>query len=173
MSYKTYITEEDYIKYNIFHLKNSKLGKRTILMTRIFIILVFAIGVSVITAICRGNLFLPIVCAIFLGIFSLVYIILTPKLIERSFKRTIKRQKLDGKLPFEPESEIEFLDDMIVKHNTFSDIRLPYTDIQNFVISPDCLYIYIDSSRAIIVPFKALGADLNQIISLINQKMNK
>ena len=172
MRYKIHITEEDYINFNLFNAENSRAVKKTILVIRIVMLIVFALlTAGLFVFFDYDYIVVPIISAVICAIPVFIYVIFLPKIFKSTLKKSIKRQKLDGELPFKPESEIEFSDDMIVEYSDEGELRVPYTKIKRFYVEPDRLYIYIDSARAIIVPFNALGADVNKIIGLINEKM--
>ena len=97
MKLEIMITEEDYIKFNIDHLKTSQVGKR---INRIaWFIFIFAFVLCAITFFVNAKidgtpLFIPIILTAFFGVVMLVYMLLfNKKAIKRSVIKTVKLQK--------------------------------------------------------------------------------
>jgi len=93
------LTEEDYINFNLYHIKHSKMGKRSLLLQRIVSPFIFIIGAYLYSVI--GNLpFLPLF--ITFAVMSILWVIFYPKyfygLIARNAKKMIKEGKNDDLL---------------------------------------------------------------------------
>ena len=76
------------------------------------------------------------------------------------------------RIPYSPESVIEFTDTMIIEHTDTTDTRLMYKDIEKICQTEDALYIFIDSSRAFLIPYADLGSDTQKVIDFVKEKRN-
>lgn len=76
------------------------------------------------------------------------------------------------RVPYSPESVIEFTDTMIIEHTDTTDTRLMYKDIEKICQTEDALYIFIDSSRAFLIPYADLGSDTQKVIDFVKEKRN-
>lgn len=175
MKYNIHVTENDYVKMNVYQMQNSKIGKRTkallnvsvLLLSLAFIVFCFANADETL------SLAVPIIESVIVVAVLLVFVtVLSPKFLKQSVKLAIKSAKADGKLPYSPELVIEFTDTMIIEHTDTTDTRLMYKDIEKICQTEDALYIFIDSSRAFLIPYADLGSDTQKVIDFVKEKQN-
>lgn len=176
MKFEITITEEDYIKFNIDHLKTSQVGKRITRTTWLIFIMVFVFcGISFfINAKSDGTpLFVPTILTAFFGIVMLVYMLFfNKKVIKRSVMKTIKAQKKDGKLPFSEKSVIEFTDEEVIEETDTGISRVKYDKLEALCICDTVMYLYVNSQQAIILPYSQIDGQKDAIISMLKEKGN-
>lgn len=176
MKFEITITEEDYIKFNIDHLKTSQVGKWMTRTTWFIFIMAFVFcGISFfINAKSDGTpLFVPTIWTAFFGILMLVYMLFfNKKVIKRSVMKTIKVQKKDGKLPFFEKSVIEFTDEEIIEETDTGISRAKYDKLETLCICDTVMYLYINSQQAIILPYSQIDGQKDAIISMLKEKGN-
>lgn len=174
MRFNIKISEQDYIAFNKYYLHSSNVLKKTkniVTFTLAGLCLVIIIMFFYFNSF--DNLVVPIVESVIAGIFILAYIFYFRTVgINRSVNNTIKRMKKDGRLPFEENSEIEFTDEMIIDKSTITQTRLKYEDVEKIIKTEKYLFIFIDSARAIIVPLEQLNDKKNDVINLIETKVD-
>lgn len=81
--------------------------------------------------------------------------------------------KKDGRLPYHADSEIEFLDNMIVERTEQGESHLNYKDIENVYFENDYIHIFYSAIQAIIIPCHCLGEDKEIVVEFIKQKINQ
>ena len=93
------LTEEDYINFNLYHIKNSKAGKRALVLQR-FLTPLFLIIISYVYSLISDMPFLPLFITFLVT--SILWVIFYPRyfyrLIARNAKKMMKEGKNDGLL---------------------------------------------------------------------------
>ncbi len=166
MKYKISLNEEDYLRFNIFYTYHSKSGKRALNTARM-ILPVLSITFIFIFFISRAEYGLILTEAICLSVFSVIWYIYVPKIIEKNIRKNITKMKADGKLPFHAESEIEFKDSVIIERSIHGETHINYKDIENIYTEKDYLYIFYSAVQAFIIPFHCLGEDRERVTEYI------
>ena len=169
MNYKIRLTDEDYLRFNVFYINHSKAGKRSKSMMRIAAPLFSAIIIMVFL-IAGAEFGLIVTETIVLIVVSIIWCVSVPKLAEKSVRNNIRKIKSDGKLPYHVDSEIEFQDFMIVERSDQGEIRVNYNDIENIYLEKDYLYIFYSAIQAFIIPYQCLGEDKEQVIEYLMKK---
>ena len=105
MKFMIHLTDEDYIRFNIFYSNHSKAGKRAVNLARIaFPVLSLAVLTVFFSA---GAEYGKIaVNAILLTAVSFLWFFYVPKIIEKSIRKNINNMKSYGKLPFHEHAQI-------------------------------------------------------------------
>ena len=177
MKYNITITEQDYINFNIRHLNSSNLGKRlnkALTVMIIILCILLCIGYFIIASYCDLSIAVPIATTILIVILTPLYIIFViPKMNKMTAKLSIKLQKTDGKLPYSEHSVVEFGDDMVIDESERAVIRARYEELERVCYYDDAMIMYIDSQRAIIVPYSQLGEDKEKVIAFVKEKTEK
>ena len=169
MKYRIRLTDQDYLRYRIAHFRHSKSGKRQVYQARkrivrdciIFVLMFILMGAQ------RDLL---LIFSIGLSIMSVVMYIKAPKILERAIQKQVNELKMDGKLPYHADSEIEFLESMIVHRSAQGEMYLNYSDIENIYFDQYYLYIYVNAVHAFIIPYHCLGEDKEQVIEYVTKK---
>lgn len=169
MKYQITVNEEDYIRFNIFHVNHSKSGKNSKIMMRLrypilFILLLFIFYIAGVERT------LIITEAVFMTVFCVIWCIFLPKIMEKSIRKQIKRMKTQGKLPYRADSEIEFQESMIVEKSEQGELHVNYRDIENIYREQEYLYIYFGVAQAFIIPCHCLGEDTERVVEYITEK---
>lgn len=176
MKYSINITEEDFLRFNIEHIKISKSGKIATGLLCISCILLTALGGIVFFSIAKGYsypTFIPTTETIVLVIFMIIYLaFFRQKIFNKTLKRMIKLQKKDGKLPFTENSTIEFCEEEIYESTESSSNHIKYSELTKVHYTDNEMYLYIDSQRALIIPYSQLGEDKEKVVNFIKQKTN-
>jgi len=177
MKYHIEITEEDFIKFNIYHFNNSAAGKKAKKMSMIFSLLLGAVIMALAYVVCNHfNLALPyttgclVIVAAYVG-FSTFY--KQNKGLEKRIRKLMERQKKDGALPYTRVKDIELLDDEIIEQTEEGTTHIDYNKLEKAIIVEDYIYYYKNSQCATIIPFSALGDDKDKVISFLQSKVNK
>ncbi|MCH5259796.1 MAG: YcxB family protein [Lachnospiraceae bacterium] len=170
MKYKITLNEEDYVRLRIFHFYHSTLGKRQLHSARTIAFKVSAI-ILLLLLIMDVQLDSIVIFTITWGIISVAFYFYAPKRLERNIRRQVGMMKQDGKLPFIGDTEIEFLESMIVQRNEHGESHVNYSDVERIYIEQEYLYIYSNAVQAAVIPYRCLGEDKKQVIKFVMGNM--
>lgn len=169
MKYRITLNEEDYVRFRIFHFYHSKLGKRQLRSARTSMI---KLSVIIILMLLTSDVQLDwiVFYTIMWTIGSVFFYFYAPKKMEKNIRRQVSMTKEDGKLPFSGDTEIEFLESMIVQRSEHGESHVTYSDIERIYIDQEYLYIYINAVQASVIPYRCLGEDKKRLIKYVMDK---
>lgn len=155
MELKYEVTEEDYIKFNIYHAKNSRAHKKTYNMLRYLAsilcgIVIYFTGPSLYK---QNKLYWGIIAILFM----LIWIIRFPKTYEKLIKKSTKDMLKDG-----DNSSMICQNTMIIEGNEIKVINGHSTEItskkgiKEVKVYDDMILIYLSGFTAHIVPTRYL-----------------
>lgn len=168
MKLKYNLTEEDYINFNIAHMKNSKSLKRTMMINRFLTPLIFLVMPFVLDDISNISFWYWAV------IFVLTYILWVVLYEKNVYKINIKRirkmleEKRNESLIGERILEIDGENIRIINDRVENIIYIK--SIKNIIENDEYIFIYINSISAIIIPIKVFKSieDKELFKSLLN-----
>ena len=168
MEIKYHLTEEDYINFNMFHIKNSKTAMRSLTIQRFIGPIIFIIS---------SYVFSKIGDVSFLGLFitflilSILWVLFYPKYfynhVIRHVKKMIKEGKNDGLLG---EHHMVMTEDGIVDSTANGETKVNWSGIQQAKENDDYFYLYNSSVSAYILPKRELH-NLDEISSFLKSKI--
>ena len=167
--------DEEYLEFNKYHLFYSK-PNRKVLKTRRILYLVVTLIYAFLTVLClKYELTSYCVACIIVTVLFLLECIFAKQRLAVMLKRTIKRMKKNGKLPYTAESTVEFYDDKFISRSENKTEEMPYSVIENICDNTNCaIYIYTDVQSAKIIPYKCFRDDSERedFLNFIKQKVN-
>jgi YcxB-like protein len=162
------LTEEDYLNFNMFHVKNSKVVKRTLNMQRFLTPIIFIVASFVLSKV--GSMS-------FLGVFitflvvSILWIIFYPRYfysyVIRNTKKIIKEGKNDGLLG---EHRMVLSEDGIIDSTSNSETKVTWLGIKTLSEDRQNIYLYNSSVSAYILPKRELD-DVGEIKTYLKSKV--
>jgi YcxB-like protein len=162
------LTEEDYLNFNMFHVKNSKVVKRTLNMQRFLTPIIFIVASFVLSKV--GSMS-------FLGVFitflvvSILWIIFYPRYfysyVIRNTKKMIKEGKNDGLLG---EHRMVLSEDGIIDSTSNSETKVTWLGIKTLSEDRQNIYLYNSSVSAYILPKRELD-DVGEIKTYLKSKV--
>lgn len=147
------LTKSDYVDFNLYHAKNSKIVNKMLMVYRVVGPLLILLGGYYMT-----DGYKDLIGIIIYGISSLLWFIYCPRLHFKSIKRNITRMIDEGKdtslfdLRQVVVNEREITEE-IIDHKTFKS----WKKIVKMGISKDNLFIYVSDVDALIIPKKIIG----------------
>lgn len=154
-------TEEDYLAFNTFHSFKSAQAKKQIRKSCFSHIAITAFIVVLVISILGWTTF-SIVYSTLLGLYTILRILLLRKRINRNIKSRIKQLKEKGKLPFDPESTLEFYEDKLVEITPAKRTEQNYTIFERICIVKDrYIFLYFSSVGAYTLPLAQVNAQVN------------
>ncbi len=144
------LTEEDYLKFNLFHIKNSKTAIKALNMQRYLPPICFIIAAFISTTVMNASL--PVMLIIFLTI-SILWIIFYPKYfynyVIRNTKKMLREGTSDGLLG---EHHLIMTEEGIEDSTTYGDSRVRWSGFINFEEDSYNFYLYNSSVSAYVIP---------------------
>ncbi len=169
MKFHVTLTEEDYIAFNLDAMRHYPNVKRAILVVRLIPLFVSAFVVLLMLALHASETVVAI-CGIVLAYISVVSFFRVPSWHDKGHRKQIQRMLEEGKLPYEPESDIEFTDTEMIQTTEKSMRRVAYGDIIRIVETPCRLYLYDGPYRAYILPVRCLGDEKDALLAFLKEK---
>lgn len=162
------LTEQDYINFNLYHLKNSKMGKKSLNMQRFLSPVIFMIVAYVFSTL--GGMPLLSTYIVFI-ITSILWVAFYPKyfygLITRNVKKMIKEGKNDGLLG---DHQLIITDEGIVDTSSNKETKVDWPGIESFKEDNDNFYLYNSSVSAFILPKRELD-HVDELRDIIKSKV--
>ena len=156
MKYNIDLNDNDYIEFNYSYLKHSKIGKYSLLATRIsfpFAMFIFVLALLIIDI--ERGLVLTVAAVAVLS--TVLWWFIVPAIMRWNIKKNIMRMKKDGKLPYNEKTSVEFFDDRIVETCEQGETIVKYSDVVNVYDEKDYFYIFYGSMQAFILPERCIG----------------
>lgn len=163
-----HLTEEDYLNFNLFHVKNSKTAIRALNVQRILLPIVFIIAGFLLSKF--GDIpFLPAI--IIYSIIAILCFIFYPKYfyghVNRISKKMIKEGKNDGLLG---DHVMRMTDEGIVDSTVNGETKVNWSGIIEMKEDNHHIYLYNSAVSAYILPKKEL-ADVEGVRSFLKRKV--
>ena len=155
MQINYHLTEEDYLHFNLFHIKNSNTGRKALMIQRVLspvMFVVIAFLFSYITETPFLFMFIP------MFILAILWLIFYPKYfyntIIRQSKKMIKEGKNNGLLG---EHTMMLTEDGLSDLNQKGETKVNWSGIEVFKEDNDYFYLYNSSVSSYILPKRALS----------------
>lgn len=154
------LSDKDYYEFNRFHMRETKGGRKTSLVTYVILAVIFVL-VSVTTFLQYGfELYSFIYIAVWLFAVVLISLILDPVITPLILRLTIFMMKKSGKLPYEKLSRLEFYDEYFIEISENNKNETKYAGIEQVLVSrAKAVYIYLSGSTAYILPAIIFSSD--------------
>lgn len=168
------LNDEDYIQFNQYHMINSPMGKRNLMIYRAIIPIVcfFVISIFWMAGVDGLLIFFEFVP---LTILSLLWVIGSKRIIIRSVKRNINRLKKEGRLPYEKQYVVKFQEEIIHEITSEEESKIKYSKVEKVIATENYVYVYLSSVHAIILPLKVFKdrIKMEEFLGFINNKCGK
>lgn len=163
------LTEEDYLKFNMFHIKNSKAATKSLNLQRflgpIFFI-VFAYIFSMIAEIAFLGLLITFL------IVSLLWVIFYPKYfyshVSRQTRKMIQEGENEGLLG---NHHLLMTEEGIIETTSSGETKVTWASLKEFKEDEDNFYLYNSGLSAIILP-KRNVVDVEEIRAYVHANFN-
>ncbi|WP_438297560.1 YcxB family protein [Sporosarcina sp. FA15] len=162
------LTEEDYIHFNLYHIKNSKTGKRALALQR-FITPLFFIIISYIYSLISDMSFLPLFI-IFL-VTSILWVMFYPKyfygLIARNAKKMIKEGNNDGLIG---NHQLKLMEEGLMDTSSNKETKVTWLGITSFQEDDGYFFLYNSSVSSYILPKREID-DVDEMRQYIQSNL--
>ncbi|KXH80854.1 YcxB family protein [Sporosarcina sp. HYO08] len=164
------LTEEDYIHFNLYHVKNSKTGKQALGWQRFLSPFIFIAGAYFLSW--MGDIpLLPLLITFLL--MSALWVVFYPKyfysLITRHAKKMIKEGKNDGLLG---DHQLTLTDEGLVDTSSNKETKVTWSGITSFQEDDQYFYLYNSSVSAYILPKREID-QVDQLRMYVQSKLER
>lgn len=171
------LTEQDYLDFNMFTVRNYKLYKKQSLLLRIiFAIVPFATGLVMwlLKGAGKAGVDFNIGTLVAMIILSLLFWFMAPKLFDRMTLRNAKKILFrEGNSNIPGERSVSFDAENIRTVTEYEESLMQYGAITEIKQSDNAIYIYISPAMAIILPFRAFSdeAEKQALLDFVSARM--
>ncbi|ARF17020.1 YcxB family protein [Sporosarcina ureae] len=144
------LTEQDVVAFNLYHVKNSKVGKNSLQWQRYIsplIFLLFAYFLSIFTDMAKGPLFATF------ALTSILWVIFYPKYfyyhITRQVSKMLRAGKNEGLVG---EHSMKMNKIGIVDQTSVGETKVQWSGVKQLIEDADYFYIYMSTVSAYIIP---------------------
>ena len=156
--FKIYLTDKDYLDFNLFMGMRSPYGKKQLKTGRIAY-LILTLCLMAVFLLLDGKREVSILAVTTLVVMMIVCQLFFKRIFASSTKAQLKLLKKSGKLAYSPEAIIEFYDDVFVETTATNRTEQKYSSIERIsVVDNKFAYIHISSVNAYILPFYAFSS---------------
>lgn len=153
-----FLTEEDYIEFNIFHLNRSVYGKKHQRVLRTMLAVIFA-AAALLNFWAEGISPVTVAYALLLGFLGLMMTVFFGKFSGFLTKLSIGNLKKSGKLAFSPEARVGFTDEGVLEITPDGRTEKRWESIERLCIREGKVwYLYMNNSAAFLLPEEQLRA---------------
>ncbi len=168
-----FLTEEDYIDFNVFHLSRSVYGKKHQRVLRILLAVIFA-AAALINFWAEGISPVTVAYALLLGVLGLMMTVFYGKFSGFLTKLSIGSLKKSGKMAFSPESRVGFTDEGILEITPEGRTEKRWETVERLcILEGKVWYLFTNNIAAFILPVEQLRAqtDLAEFRKYLESKV--
>ena len=151
-----FLTEADYIDFNVFHLTRSDYGKRFHRRLRTMVAVIFAVA-AIVNFLVEGISPVSVAYALFLVVMGVLLACIPGKFARLSVNTTIRGLKKSGKMPYSPESRLEFSDEGIQEITPEGRLEKPWKAVERLcILEGKVWYLFVNNTSGFILPVDQL-----------------
>ena len=151
-----FLTEEDYIDFNIFHMNRSVYGKKHQRVLRSLLAVIF-VAAAIINFWAEGISPVTVLYALLLGFLGLMMTVFYGKFSGFLTKLSIGSLKKSGKMAFSPESRVGFTDEGVLEITPEGRTEKRWESMERLCIREGKVwYLYMNNTAAFILPVEQL-----------------
>ena len=144
------LTEQDVVAFNLYHVKNSKVGKNSLQWQRYIsplIFLLFAYFLSIFTDMAKGPLFATF------GLTAILWVIFYPKYFYFHITRQVSKMLRGGKNEgLVGEHSMKMNKTGIAGQTAVGETKVQWAGVKQLIEDADYFYIYTSTVSAYIIP---------------------
>ncbi|EMS69814.1 YcxB family protein [Ruminiclostridium cellobioparum] len=169
MELEYYLNKQDYIDFNIYHVNHSDIIKKSLLIQRYFIPIIFMIVPFLIA----GVTDLPLLywICVFIVI-SVVWIVFYPKYFVWAFSKRVSKMVDEGKnKDLLGKHRVTVNEEGVLEQSENGENKISWSGVEKIVSSNQHIFIYIGSISACIIPKRAFKT--NTDMELFHEYISK
>lgn len=153
-----HMTEGDFAAFNVFHTTRSVYGKQMTRRLKLLVGGMFALAAAMYFLL-KGINEESVLYAVLLAVVGGLFIWRYDKVFGKAMAKTLKRMKKTGKMPYSPDSRIEFYDDRVVEITDERRTELYWPTVERLcLVKGQAWYLYLNNSSAMVLPVEQIKA---------------
>ena len=153
-----HMTEGDFAAFNVFHTTRSVYGKQMTRRLKLLVGGMFALAAAMYFLL-KGINEESVLYAVLLAVVGGLFIWRYDKIFGKAMAKTLKRMKKTGKMPYSPDTRIEFYDDRVVEITNEHRTELYRPTVERLCLVKDqAWYLYLNNSSAMVLPVEQIKA---------------
>ncbi len=169
MRFHIYLNNEDYIAMNEYLQMHSPAGKQQMLIGR-FLTAIFSAAIFLLVFLVGVHGRLLIIEAVVLILLSIYNFFNYPNAVKKSIRRKADQICKSGRLPYDPDSMVEFTEECIFEYSQVSSHRFEYREIHSIGCYEGYIFVMFSAVQGIILPIRCLEGAEGQLMQLLNTK---
>ena len=169
MKFHLSITEEDYIAFNIHHAFHSESSKKVITFGRFVPTLVCAVLFMILLLAGMERRLLIVEGVILLGL-SIAGYFKYPDIYKKTHRDYILKLKKEGRLPFSPETDLEFTETEMIETAPDGVKHTPYDAVIAIDETAEHVFIKIGALQSFILPIRCLDGRKQELLDYLRNK---
>ena len=171
MKIDVHLDDKDYIEFNIFYIYHSRHMKKLIFWGR-FAVLFLSLAVMLVFIVSGVRRTLILWQAAGLSLASILWFILYPRQLKKTFRREIVSWKHDGRLPYSPSATYDFGEEQITESAPGLVRSISYADVTAIHEAEEYVYVMTGAQEGIILPHRDLGDRREELLRLLRSKVH-
>lgn len=173
MNYKLNVelTDKDYLDYNMFAMKTAPHLKKQIILTRVLICVIYAVGFIFLSiyiptcAISELGVSIASVSVVVILLALVLFVITVAFVLSQVFlmseqrailKWSMRSRRKQGKAIYTPNSTLEFLDETFIETDADTKTEVKYSSVETVrIVENKVIYIHLNSVLAFIMPISS------------------
>ena len=157
--FQIHVSEDDYLEYNKFWVLRSPYGRKSLVGLRILDVVIILIAILLVVV--RGGFDSNVI----LRILPLLLLLVVLQLLLKPFyvfilRNHIKNLKNKGKIPYTPESVMEFHEDFFLEMSPEAKIEQQYSAVERIsLVDGKMIYLHMNNLIAYILPVSAFQSE--------------
>ncbi len=153
-----FLTEADYIDFNVFHMSHSAYGKKHQRLLRGMIAVIFTVA-ALVNFLAEGISPVSVAYALLLVGLGLMLTVFHGKFAGFTMKLIIGNMKKTGKMAFSPESRLGFTDEGILEITPEGRLEKRWESMERLcILEGKVWYLYMNNTAAFILPVEQIAA---------------
>ena len=169
--YQCSLTDDDFIVFNLYTLRNNPSYKRSLLLCRL--ILPAAFLLILLLNLLSHKEGLPIQAGIYV-IVSAIWIFAVKPLFDHITVRNLKSQLKRSRSMYTPEYSVSFQEDYLLEISPQQETKVFYDKLERIAVHMGAVYIYPTSLSAFILPSAVFEteADRERLLAFLSERRN-
>lgn len=150
------LTKEDFIQFNMYHYKNSKVMKKSLIFMRYFLPIFFIVA-AIVTFVLRQEIAISSIIFVIVGC---LWFVLFPGIMNKSIYKKVDQFFSEGKnLSLLGKHSIVINEESIIEKSETSEVKHSWATVEKVAESETHIIIYVSAVSAYMIPIKAFNND--------------
>ena len=172
MRLQLFLTDEDYIAFNIAYQFQTKTGKSGVTINRWMtpiLSLIFILAFWL----CKFPIYIIIAECITLTALSVYSVLTADNRLKKRIRKQVDNLRKQGKLPYENEATVDIGEEMIMEYTPSTSKRILWSEIEQILSDEEHVYLMFSAMQALMIPYRCLGPMRDPVLAYISQRTGR